>query len=84
MENEKTSPPNSNLGTPNKVLVYVTRETILRILLRYLDEVKCGNDLSPFIDRVMADLAKEDQTVNSGAFDHIFGRGNLFGRSFGK
>lgn len=82
MENEKASPVTiTKQGTPNKVLVYVTRETIMRILLRYLDEVKCGKELSPFIDRVMEDLAKEDQTIKNSVFDELF-KTSLFGRSF--
>jgi hypothetical protein len=82
MTETEASPVVNNRGTPNKVLVYVTRETIMRILRAYLSEVKTPMDTSPFIDRVMVDLTKEDQTVNNGAFDHIFGKGNFFSRSF--
>jgi hypothetical protein len=83
MKNEEASPVAENRGAPKRVLVYVTRETIMRILLRYEKEVNGPRpEISPFIDRVMEDLAKEDRQDVKPSLDNIF-RANLFGRSFG-
>jgi hypothetical protein len=69
MTQRQTSPAVSILqGTKNRALVYVTRATITQILIRFCDEVKSAKDLSPFVDRIMEELAEEGE-LESISFD---------------
>jgi len=42
-------------------LVVVTRPLIMTILARFCEEVKEAKDISPFLDRIMEDLARQRQ-----------------------
>jgi hypothetical protein len=61
LQKGQASPTSDNRGTPNKVLAYMTRATILQILARFRKEVNEARDISCFLDRIMEDLDRPGQ-----------------------
>jgi len=53
----------------HKLLIWVTRPKILQILSRFCEEVNDEKDISPFLDRIMKDLAVPDHDDGPIEFD---------------
>lgn len=56
-------------GGQNAHLIIITRPRILQICARFCQEVFDAKDISPFLDRIMKDLAWPDRDAGEISFD---------------